>query len=93
MSEVSFLGSSHTNLPVRGNNETSVPLVNLFGCSYLTQPLDELSARRLPEAKQEQSMMCSGGEASNVGEIQVLSNEEPPCFLRRAPDVRIAVPG
>jgi hypothetical protein len=36
-----FLGPSHTNLSVRGNDETPVPLVNFFGGGYLTQPLDE----------------------------------------------------
>lgn len=76
-------------LPIRRNNETTLPSVNSFGRKQVLHAFDKLMPARHGPSRQQQPMMCTRLITPDVGEVQVLRDEKAGGILGRLPYLRI----
>ena len=83
----------HANLMVRGEDETSLPCLDLLASEDCFDALQQPGAGRDPHSNKQQAVVCPRQEATDVREVQILCDEKPPTCLSRRPNGRIIVAG
>jgi hypothetical protein len=72
------------------DHKASGPSVHLFVSKYFPKAKDEALTIRVAEANQQDAIVRPRKKLANIGEIQILRDQEPLFALRSFPDLTIS---
>ena len=88
-----LLRTMHPDLPVGHQDKTTRPRRHVFILKHLQHSSRQSLSARKVQPKQKQANMSARRKLANVGEVQILGDEETTAHLGRLPHVRIGTPG